>query len=127
MTWPSITAAGKVLSAFAPPGLPLGSMPPTWRWTAREIRERGAAFDREEIIPGVSCVAVPLYGSRGEVVAALCSMVPAGRDLTIVADTLTRASRAIGDALRRGPARTSVPRQDRSSTDDSEHPNATAR
>lgn len=126
MTWPSITAAGKVLMAFAPPGIPFGPMPATWRWTAREIRERGAGFDREEIIPGVSCVAVPLYGPRGEVVAALCSMVPAGRDLTKMADTLTRSSRAIGETLRRSPARTSVPRQGRSSTDDSEHPNATA-
>jgi DNA-binding IclR family transcriptional regulator len=104
----------------------------TWRWTAREIRERGAGFDREEIIPGVSCVAVPLYGPRGEVVAALCSMVPAGRDLTKLAETLTRSSRAIGETLRRSPVRTSVPRQGRSatdstdSTDDSEHPNATA-
>jgi DNA-binding IclR family transcriptional regulator len=108
MTWPWTAAAGKVLVASSPPGLPIGPVPESWRWTAREIRERGAAFDREELVPGVSCVAVPLHGARGEVIASLCAMVPADRDLSTLADTVARAARAISDGLRRTGGRSSV-------------------
>lgn len=111
MTWPWTAAAGKVLVASSPPGLPIGPMPESWRWTAREIRERGAAFDREELVPGVSCVAVPLHGARGEVVASLCVMVSADRDLGTLADIVARAARAISDSLRRSGGRGSVPPQ----------------
>jgi DNA-binding IclR family transcriptional regulator len=105
MTWPALTAAGKLLLATSPPDTPLGPLPASWRLTARDIRERGTAFDREELIPGVSCVAVPLFGARGEIVAGLTAMVPAGRDLTALSDTLNRAARAISEGLRRGPGR----------------------
>jgi DNA-binding IclR family transcriptional regulator len=75
-------------------------MPASWRWTAREIRERGAAFDPEEQLAGVCCVAVPLHGPRGEVIAALCAMVPPGRDLGSLADVLTRVARGIDAGVR---------------------------
>jgi IclR family transcriptional regulator, acetate operon repressor len=100
-TWPWSTAAGKVLVAFAPPGLPLDPAPASWRRTAGAIRARGAAFDREELVPGVCCAAVPIRGRRGEVVASLCGLVGPERDLEPLADTLTRASRTISDVLRR--------------------------
>ena len=102
-TWPATTAAGQVLMAFAPPGLPLDPLPPSWRRTSQEIRERGAAFDREDLIPGVCCAAVPLRGPRGELVASLAAMVPAGRKLEAMAETLALAARAIEDGLRRVP------------------------
>lgn len=108
-TWHWGTAAGKVLVAAAPPEMPIGPLPPSWRWTAREIRERGAAFDREEVIPGVCCVAVPLNGPRGETIASLCAVVPVGRDLVALADATTRAARAIGDGLRRTPRQRPAP------------------
>ncbi|MDX6354022.1 MAG: hypothetical protein QOF98_925 [Streptomyces sp.] len=126
MTWPALTAAGKLLIATAPPDMPFGPLPASWRWTAREIREQGLAFDREELIPGVSCVAVPLLGPRGETVAGLTAMVPAGRDIAALADTLNRAARAISEGLRRTPPRTSVPQQARRPGSESEHPNAEA-
>lgn len=100
LTWPWLTAAGKVLVAAAPPELPFGPLPASWRWTAREIRERGAAFDREEQVPGVCCVAVPLHGPGGDVIAALCAMVPPGRDLSSLADVLARVARSIDAGVR---------------------------
>ncbi|MFC9848900.1 IclR family transcriptional regulator [Streptomyces sp. NPDC060223] len=108
-TWPAMTAAGKVLLANAPAGLPLDPLPGSWRRTAQEIRERGAAFDREELVPGVACVAVPLHGQRGELIASLVSMVPAGRKLETLAETLTLASRVIEDGLRRVPRQAARP------------------
>lgn len=104
MVWPWSTAAGSVLVAGAPPELPIGPLPPSWPRTAAEILERGAAFDREEVVPGVSCVAVPLHGPRGQLIASLAAMVPPNRDLPALADALTRVSRTIGDDLR-GAAR----------------------
>ncbi|MFJ5262418.1 IclR family transcriptional regulator [Streptomyces sp. NPDC088387] len=121
-TWPATTAAGKVLMAWAAPGLPLDPMPGPWRRTAREIRDRGAAFDRGEVIPGVACVAVPLHGPHGELVASVASLVPAERDLDTVAENLTRTARAIHEGLRRtargrapvpGGVRVPVPRDGR--------------
>jgi DNA-binding IclR family transcriptional regulator len=100
-TWSWSTAAGKVLVAAARTDLPVDAMPSSWRWTAHEIRERGAAFDHEELIPGVCCAAVPLRGPHGEVVASLCAMVPPGRELGTLADTLTLTARSIGEGLRR--------------------------
>ncbi|MFF8731202.1 IclR family transcriptional regulator [Streptomyces sp. NPDC015171] len=110
MTWPATTAAGRVLTAWAPPGTPLGPLPGTWRRTASDIRERGAAFDREEVLPGVSCAAVPLHGPHGRVIAALASIAPAGRDLNAAADSLHRTARAIRTGLCRTVPRPAVAR-----------------
>jgi IclR family acetate operon transcriptional repressor len=104
LMWPWATAAGKVLVATAPPDLPIGPMPAAWRWAASEIRERGAAFDHEELTPGVCCAAVPLSGPRGDVIASLCAVVPPRRDLTRLAEALTHAARVIGSGLT-GPPR----------------------
>jgi IclR family acetate operon transcriptional repressor len=101
LMWPWTTAAGKVLVATAPPDLPIGPMPGSWRWAASEIRARGAAFDHEELTAGVCCAAVPLIGPRGEVIASLCAMVPPRRDLSRLADALTRTARLIAAALPR--------------------------
>lgn len=103
VTWPSTTAAGKVLMACSPTGLPDEPMPGSWRRTAEQVRERGAAFDHEELIPGVACAAVPLYGPRGELIASLAAMVPAEQELKTMAETLHRVARAIGEGLRRAP------------------------
>ncbi|WP_225826713.1 IclR family transcriptional regulator [Streptomyces naphthomycinicus] len=110
VTWPASTAAGKVLTAWTPPGTPVGPLSGPWRRTASDIRERGVAFDREEVVPGVCCAAVPLYGPHGRVIASLASIVPAGRDLNAMAENLNRTARAIRDGLRRPtPRRTAAP------------------
>lgn len=80
-----------------------------WDRTAREIRERGAAFDRDTPVPGVRGVAVPVRTARGEVVAALCALVPAERDPVPLADALARTAGAVRDRLPRTARRVPVP------------------
>ena len=43
------------------------------------IRLRGLAFDREEIVPGLSCIAAPIRDDTGEVIAAISLSVPTYR------------------------------------------------
>jgi DNA-binding IclR family transcriptional regulator len=43
------------------------------------VRNRGYAYDNEEITLGLCCVAAPIYDSKGEVVAAISFSVPAYR------------------------------------------------
>lgn len=103
--WPVSAAAGKVLMAFTPDMPPPDPVPDvsrgSWRRTMAQIRERGVAFDHEELITGVSCAAVPLFGPRGEAAASLAVVMPAGRKPERVAAVLGRAAREIGDTLRR--------------------------
>ena len=40
------------------------------------VRERGYAYDHEETLVGLCCVAAPVYGSSGSVIAALSLSVP---------------------------------------------------
>ncbi len=43
------------------------------------VRDRGYAYDREETVPNLSCVAAPIRDHTGEVVAAMSFSVPAYR------------------------------------------------
>lgn len=43
------------------------------------VRERGYAYDHEETLVGLCCVAAPVYGSGGEAIAAISLSVPAFR------------------------------------------------
>jgi DNA-binding IclR family transcriptional regulator len=86
------TASGKLLLAFgsaelrkhvlslAPLRAATKSTITSGRALAREldaIRERGFAEDDQELLPGVNCLAVPIYNRTGEVVAGLAVMAPA--------------------------------------------------
>ncbi|MFI9761102.1 IclR family transcriptional regulator [Streptomyces sp. NPDC051963] len=102
VTWPWNTAAGKVLVAGAHPRLPLGPLPATWQREAEAIRDRGVAFDREELVAGVCCVAVPLTASGGSPVAALCVVTDPAHRLDRLADVVQRAGRTISARLRGG-------------------------
>lgn len=44
-----------------------------------EIRERGVAYDREEIVPGLSCVAAPIRNDEGKPIAAISVSIPSYR------------------------------------------------
>lgn len=45
----------------------------------RQIRKEQVSFDREEYLVGVICMAVPVIGRNGEVLAALAIQAPAAR------------------------------------------------
>ena len=80
------TSVGKALAAFLPEqeaavlfqtaGLPrftprtIVSLP-RLKQELRKIRESGVAIDNEENTPGVRCVAAPIFGANGRVVAAM--------------------------------------------------------
>ncbi|MDC0768751.1 IclR family transcriptional regulator [Streptomyces sp. HD] len=100
-TWPWYTAAGKVLVAWAQPGLPLGPLPRNWPAEAGLIRECGAAYDREEVLEGVCCAAVPVYAADGVPVAALSVLTDPDHRLERLADTARRAASAITAELGR--------------------------
>jgi DNA-binding IclR family transcriptional regulator len=64
------------------PALASNSFTPTLEVLTEElerVRERGYAYDHEEILIGLCCVAAPIYGPGGEVVAAVSFSVPAYR------------------------------------------------
>lgn len=50
--------------------------PYTFRQELKRIRARGFAFDDEEHIPGIRCLATPVWDYSGEVRAALCVVGP---------------------------------------------------
>jgi IclR family acetate operon transcriptional repressor len=85
------SASGKLLLAFGPAQLRsafLRSAPfrshtkftiTTARGLAREfekIRKQGYSTDDQELIPGVNCLAVPVYNRAGQTVAGLAVMAP---------------------------------------------------
>lgn len=106
------TAVGKVLLAFAP------ELPPVdgpelvartartitdrehLRWVLGEVRLTGLAYDDEEAMPGLCCVAAPVIGHQG-VVAALSISMPIDAELTPrqAAPILRTAARALSRDL----------------------------
>ncbi|HEU4701584.1 MAG TPA: IclR family transcriptional regulator [Conexibacter sp.] len=87
------TAVGKVLLAFAPELPPLEGPElaartartitdrEQLRWELGEVRLTGLAYDDEEAMPGLCCVAAPVMSHRGAV-AALSISMPVDAELT---------------------------------------------
>ncbi|WP_343243044.1 helix-turn-helix domain-containing protein [Streptomyces sp. SID12501] len=100
VVWPWFTAAGKVLVAGAHPQLPLGPLPASWRRESAAIRDRGVAFDREELVAGACCVAVPLYGPGRVPLASLSVVTDPAHSLERLVDAVQQAGRAISARLR---------------------------
>ncbi|CAG5080066.1 IclR family transcriptional regulator [Thermobacillus xylanilyticus] len=80
------SASGKVLAAFQPPdalerllaGYTYVRHTPNtidseakFRRELEEVRKHGCAFDREENEPGVLCIAAPIFGHDGQLLAAM--------------------------------------------------------
>jgi len=68
-----------------------------------DARVRGVAFDREEIVPGLSCVAAPVRDETGEVIGAISLSVPTYRFkgeedgyVQMIAAVAQRISRRLG-------------------------------
>ncbi|WP_232838280.1 IclR family transcriptional regulator [Streptomyces geranii] len=97
--WPWCTAAGKVLAAAAPSWLPPGPVPVSWWREAAAIRERGVAFDREEVVAGACWLAVPLYGPAGPPVAALGVVTDPAHSLERLVDVVQQTGRTISARL----------------------------
>jgi IclR family transcriptional regulator, acetate operon repressor len=88
------TAIGKLFLALAPPrqrrGL-LGCLElkrftehtitsgPRLEEELKQIRREGVAFDRQEFLVGVTCVAVPITGADGDILAAVAIQAPEAR------------------------------------------------
>jgi DNA-binding IclR family transcriptional regulator len=71
------------------------------------VRERGYAYDHEETLVGLCCVAAPIYDSRGTVVAAVSLSVPDYRYhpaksnyTAAILDAARRISENAGSALK---------------------------
>ena len=99
--WPWYTAAGKVLGAAPGHRLPPGPVPVSWPREARAIRERGFAIDQGVLMPGVCCVAAPVYGVGSNVpVAAVFVASGTTRRPERLGDVVQRTGRAISAGLR---------------------------
>jgi DNA-binding IclR family transcriptional regulator len=72
------------------------------------VRARGYAFDEEEIVTGVRCVAVPLFAMHGELVGAVSLSAPAHRMPTGRINEVVAALSAIADKV---SARLHAPRE----------------
>jgi DNA-binding IclR family transcriptional regulator len=97
---PWASAAGRLLLANStgPVRIPRGN-PSSWARHAAEIRERGMAFDRENVLPGLWCVAVPMRDTSGDVIAALSATVAPGSPLVAIGDALHRVGHLISTNL----------------------------
>ncbi|MGW6390934.1 IclR family transcriptional regulator [Streptomyces sp. NPDC055103] len=69
----------------------------------------GAVLDREGVVAGVSCAALPIRTPDGRTVASLAAVVPSGRRLEPLAESVAEAAAAVTRALAAGvPPTTSV-------------------
>lgn len=103
--WPWYTAAGKVLAATPEYRFPPSAMPASWPREARAIRECGVAVDQGILMPGVCCVAAPLYDVSSAPVAALFTATGPAHRPERLADVVRRTSRAISAGLGGGDLR----------------------
>ena len=67
-----------------------------------KIRKQGFAYDLEEILPDLCCVAAPVYDHTGQVIAAISMSIPAyrfRRSQTDFRDGIRRAAKKISKRL----------------------------
>jgi len=113
------TGLGKALLAYAGPGTAepvlAGPLPPLTASTIADeralrrdltrARESGVAWDQQECVRGLICVAAPVIDSEGRSVAAISISAPSGTaGRAFLADRARTAATAISDRLCPGPA-----------------------
>ncbi|MGI5480331.1 IclR family transcriptional regulator [Streptomyces lavendofoliae] len=64
----------------------------------------GAVLDREDVVAGVCCAALPVRSPAGTVVGAVAAMVEAGQRLEVVTGRVAEAASAVSRALVRSGA-----------------------
>lgn len=112
------TAVGKALLAHDSEGLELTSVRRLVPFTSAtvtshdrldsqlaEVRRLGIAVEEEEVMPGLSCIAAPVFGPSGRPVAALSVSAPTGRGDRAAYE---RALREVAGAATRHLCRTRV-------------------
>ncbi|HJR81026.1 MAG TPA: IclR family transcriptional regulator [Anaerolineales bacterium] len=70
--------------------------------TLSKIRKQGYAYDMEEILPDLCCVAAPIYNHTGQVIAAISMSVPAyrfKRSQMEYRDAIVRTAKIISERL----------------------------
>jgi len=70
--------------------------------TLAKIRKQGYAYDLEEILPDLCCVAGPIYDHTGQVIAAISMSIPAyrfRRSQMEYRDAIVRTAKIISDRL----------------------------
>ena len=92
--------------ATAQPGLPPVQPLPSWsafETQLDEVRAHGASRSENEVIPGVSAMAAPVFDHTGAIVLALTAIGPSGifdtRWAGSVATALVRCARQVSDRL----------------------------
>ncbi|MEV5971355.1 helix-turn-helix domain-containing protein [Streptomyces sp. NPDC051921] len=77
----------------------------------RGPRRGGAVFDREDVMAGVCCAAVPVRAPDGRAIAAIAGVVRAGQRLEPLAAAVAEAGAALARGLARGvsPVRAAAP------------------
>ena len=108
------TAVGKVLLAYNPDAAEMAiesgmlswtpstiTTPASFRKELLEVRRTNLAYDREEILTGLNCVAAPVFGPNGRPVAAMSVSGPAGK---FIPDTQATALRKVCYAASRAVA-----------------------
>ncbi len=94
-----VSAHGKALMAF----LPEGAREPA----LQQVRQRGVAYTRDELEPGASGVAAPVFDHTGRAVAAVGIVAPTARlpEPEAVALRVLRSAREISERLGWRPRR----------------------
>lgn len=113
------TAVGKSMLAFGPPeavaattGSPLTGMTPASVTSVpllsqelARVRRDGVAFDRQEAVPGLACVAAPIL-LHGRVVAALSVAYPASAELpTALVNAVRQTAASVARSMLACPSR----------------------
>ncbi|MFD4504558.1 IclR family transcriptional regulator [Streptomyces sp. NPDC058457] len=99
LVWPWCTAAAKVLLAWDSPSR-RGRDGGLTAQEAEEIRRNRVAFDREEVLPGVACVAVPIMHPAKDVpIAVLAALVEPAQSLSRLAELLHRTGDNVTSSL----------------------------
>ena len=142
------TASGRLFAAYLPPaevrkmlederrreklrraeapataGLPPAQALPSWSaFEAQldEVRAHGASRSENEVIPGVSAMAAPVFDHTGAIVLAVTAIGPSGifdtRWAGSVATALVRCARQVSDRLGRPTSQAALPAARRPST-----------
>lgn len=94
-----VAAHGKALLAFLPDGEKLADL--------RPVRQRGVAYTRDELEPGASGVAAPVFDHTGRAVASVGIVAPTARlpEPEAVALRVLRSAREISERLGWRPRR----------------------